>query len=132
MSATPDPAHPVAPRNDALSQALKGCCPRCGQASAFAGWIRFRDRCPVCGLDIAAINVGDGPAAFLTLGIGTVITVLAVTLELAVGPPWWVHLILWPPVTALAVAWTLRIAKGWLLGVEVRREAREGRLADRP
>ncbi len=84
-------------------------------------------RCPACGLDIAGVNVGDGPAAFLTLGVGTLVTILAVTLELAVGPPWWLHLLLWPPLTALAVLGSLRIAKAWLLGVEVRREAREGR-----
>ena len=127
MSATPEPQ-----REDALSHALKGCCPRCGGASAFDGWIRFRDRCPSCGLPIADFNVGDGPAAFLTLGIGTLITVLAVTLELAASPPWWLHLLLWPPLTAIAVTGSLRIAKAWLLGVEVRREAREGRRSDLP
>ena len=121
---------PESRRDDALSQALRGCCPRCGGASVFAGWIRFRDRCPACGLPIGEFNVGDGPAAFLTLGIGTLVTVLAVTLELAAGPPWWLHLLLWPPITAAAVAWSLRIAKAWLLGVEVRREAREGRRSD--
>ena len=98
----------------------------------FAGWIRFRDRCPACGLDIGAFNVGDGPAAFLTLGIGTLVTMLAVTLELAVGPPWWLHVLLWPPLTAIAVVWSLRVCKAWLLGVEFRREAREGRRSDRP
>lgn len=121
---------PESRRDDALSQALRGCCPRCGGASVFAGWIRFRDRCPACGLPIGEFNVGDGPAAFLTLGIGTLVTVLAVTLELAAGPPWWLHVLLWPPITAAAVAWSLRIAKAWLLGVEVRREAREGRRSD--
>lgn len=116
---------------DALTQALRGCCPRCGQATVFAGWIRFRDRCPICDLHIASLNVGDGPAAFLTLGIGTIVTVLAVTLELAVGPPWWLHVLLWPPITAAAVVGSLRIAKAWLLGVEVRRGAHEGRRTDR-
>ena len=122
---------PAPRRDDALAQALGGRCPRCGQASVFAGSVRFADRCPACGLDIAGFNVGDGPAAFLTLGIGTLVTVLAVTLELAAGPPWWLHLLLWPPITAAAVLWSLRIAKAWLLGVEMRREAHEGRRVDR-
>jgi uncharacterized protein (DUF983 family) len=113
------------------AQALGGLCPRCGRASAFAGWLRFAERCPACGLEIASYNVGDGPAAFLTLGIGTLVTILAVTLELAAAPPWWLHLLLWPPVTAIAVAGSLRVAKAWLLGVEYRREAREGRRTDR-
>lgn len=127
---TPVPAAPEPPASAPPApwpQALGGLCPRCGRASAFAGWIRFVPRCPACGLDIAGFNVGDGPAAFLTLGIGTLVTILAVTLELSVGPPWWLHLLLWPPLTAIAVLGSLRIAKAWLLGVEVRREAREGR-----
>lgn len=111
-------------------QALRGCCPRCGQASAFAGWVRFRERCPACGLDIAGFNVGDGPAAFLTLGIGALVTALAIALEFAAGPPWWVHVLIWPPLTTVAVLGSLRIAKAWLLGVELRREAREGRRAE--
>jgi uncharacterized protein (DUF983 family) len=36
----------------------------CARAAAaqtlFAGWTRFADRCRVCGLDLAAFNVGDG------------------------------------------------------------------------
>ena len=96
----------------------------------FAGVARFAPRCRACGLDISAFNVGDGPAAFLTLGVGALITILAVTLDLAVEPPFWVHFILWVPITALAVAGALRFAKGWLLAVEYRNSAREGRVKD--
>ena len=70
--------------------------------------------------------VGDGPAAFLTLGIGTIVTALAIWLELAVGPPWWVHVIVWVPLTLGGVVGSLRIAKGWLLALEYRNAAREG------
>ncbi len=68
--------------------AFGGLCPRCGSATLFAGIARFEDRCSACDLDFGQFNVGDGPAAFLTLGIGTLITVLAIWLELALGPPW--------------------------------------------
>ena len=73
---------------------------------------------------------GDGIVRETT-AIGTLVTILAVTLELAAAPPWWLHLLLWPPITAIAVAGSLRVAKAWLLGVEYRREAREGRRTDR-
>ena len=51
--------------------ALFGCCPRCGNRTLFAGVAKFAPRCRQCGLDFSAFNVGDGPAAFLTLGVGT-------------------------------------------------------------
>ena len=113
---------------DAVRRALKGCCPRCGQAPLFAGWVKFAPRCTACGLDFQSFNVGDGPAAFLTLIIGTLVTILAVILELSVEPPWWVHIVVWTPLTLVSVMASLRLAKAALLALEFRREAREGRL----
>jgi len=105
--------------------ALFGCCPRCHARTLFAGWAKFADRCRVCGLDFTAFNVGDGPAAFLTLVIGAVVTGLAIWLELAATPPFWVHVILWVPFTATAVVGGLRATKAWLLQAEYRRKASE-------
>ena len=60
--------------------------------------------------------------------MGALVTVLAITLELTAHPPFWLHLILWIPFTALAVVGTLRIAKGMLIALEYRNAAREGRI----
>jgi uncharacterized protein (DUF983 family) len=108
--------------------ALKGLCPRCGAKALFAGWARFAPKCGACGLDFSAFNVGDGPAAFLTLILGTIVVALAIALELSVGPPLWVHLLIWTPVTAAGVLGSLRIAKAALITVEYRQRAAEGRL----
>ena len=90
--------------------------------------VKFADRCRVCGLDFSQFNVGDGPAAFLTLILGTIIVALAIALELAAHPPLWVHMLIWVPVTAAAVLGSLRVTKAWLLAAEYRNNAREGRL----
>lgn len=92
----------------------------------FAGAARFADRCPACGLDYRAFDVGDGPAAFLIFLVGGLVVGLAIWLELAAGPPWWVHLLLWPPLAAVATLGGLRVAKGLLLHYEYRTAAREG------
>lgn len=105
---------------------MRGLCPRCGARGLFGGWVRFADRCGACGLDFAAFNVGDGPAAILTLVLGTVVVALAIALELAAHPPFWVHLLLWPPVTLLGVIAALRVAKGALLALEYRHAAGKG------
>ena len=107
--------------------ALGGLCPRCGAKTLFAGLARFADRCPNCDLDFGQFNVGDGPAAFLTLILGTLVVALAIALELTVHPPLWVHMLIWIPVTAAAVIGSLRIAKGALIASEYRNNAREGR-----
>ena len=112
-----------------LDASLKGLCPRCGAATLFGRhWIKFADRCASCGLDISAFNVGDGPAAFLTLILGTIVTAAAIVLELKAHPPLWVHLLLWTAVTFAGVIGSLRLAKAALLAAEYKNRAREGRL----
>lgn len=126
MSATPEPLSEPGP----VQVALKGLCPRCGAPTLFAGWARFADTCSACALDFTVFNVGDGPAAFLTLILGALIVALAIALELSVHPPFWVHLI-WLPVTAAAVLGSLRVSKAALLALEYRNNAREGRIEDK-
>jgi len=108
--------------------ALKGLCPRCGARTLFAGLATFAPKCRACGLDYAGFNVGDGPAAFLIFIVGGLVVGLAIALELSASPPWWVHVILWVPLTAALTIGLLRIAKGLLLALEYRHRAAEGRI----
>lgn len=105
--------------------ALFGLCPQCGGKTLFARGVRFADRCRSCGLDYDGFNVGDGPAAFLTLLIGAAVTALAISVELAFRPPLWLHALLWIPVTTLAVIFGLRVAKAALLASEFHNRAKE-------
>lgn len=105
--------------------ALLGLCPRCGERTLFGGVARFAPQCGSCGLDYGQFNVGDGPAAFLTLIIGAVIMGLVIWLQLTWSPPFWVHVVLWVPLTGLLVVWGLRAGKAALLGAEFARSARE-------
>src|SRR6185312_4349696 len=83
--------------------ALLGLCPRCGERTMFARWVRFADRCRACGLDLSSFNVGDGPAAFLIFIVGTITVVAALVLDGMFSPPWWVHLVWIPLAAALTV-----------------------------
>ena len=105
--------------------ALFGLCPRCGSRTLFEGLATFAPRCRVCALDLSKFNVGDGPAAFLTLIIGAVVTGLALWLEVSWHPPFWVHVVLWVPITAAAVVWGLRAGKAALLAAEYQSNAGE-------
>lgn len=105
--------------------ALLGLCPRCGEPTMFAGAMTFSDRCKACGLDYSRFNVGDGPAALVTLAVGTITVGMAIWLQLAFEPPWWVHVLLWVPVTLGLVIGGLRMTKGFLLASEYRNSAGE-------
>lgn len=112
-----------------IAAGLKGCCPRCGARTLFVGWVRFADRCAKCGLDFSEFNVGDGPAAFLTLILGALVAAMAIMVELAFSPPFWVHMLLWPPITLALILASLRASKGILLALEYKNAAREGRIS---
>lgn len=113
-----------------IQSALRGLCPRCGGRTLFAGLASFAPGCRACGLDYASFNVGDGPAAFLIFIVGGIVVALAIALELSVSPPWWLHVLLWLPLTAILTIGLLRLAKGLLLALEYRHRAREGRLSE--
>ncbi|MEO1170333.1 MAG: DUF983 domain-containing protein [Pseudomonadota bacterium] len=116
-----------------LQSGISGVCPQCGVRTLFDGPVHFADRCRACGLDYSEFNVGDGPAAFLTLIIGALVVALAMAVELSIRPPFWVHVLLWVPFTIAAVIFGLRVGKGVLLSIEYRRDAHEGqRTDDRP
>jgi uncharacterized protein (DUF983 family) len=116
----------------ALLSAVQGRCPRCGERTLYKGLATFAPRCRACGLDYAGFNVGDGPAAFLIFIVGGLVVLLAILVELNFSPPFWVHVLLWVPLTTMLVVGLLRVSKGLLLTLEYRNRAREGRIADRP
>lgn len=123
---TPDPKG----QPGIAAAALFALCPRCGARTLFSGLASFAPRCRACGLDLAQFNVGDGPAAFLTLVIGAVVVGLGAWVELTWSPPLWVHALLWIPLTAGLTIWGLRAGKAALLASEYRMKAGEGRLKD--
>ena len=122
MPGEPDSSKGRPPLGEA---ALFGLCPQCGERTLFAGPIKFAATCGVCGLDFSKFNVGDGPAAFLTMIVGAIVVGLALTLQLSVEPPWWVHVLLWVPLTTLGVIGGLRLAKAALLWSEFRQKTGE-------
>ncbi|GAA4053190.1 DUF983 domain-containing protein [Parerythrobacter jejuensis] len=105
--------------------ALFGLCPNCGARTLFSGLTSFAPRCRACGLDLGQFNVGDGPAAFLILIVGAVVVGLAAWLQVSVEPPWWVHVLLWLPISIALTLGGLRMAKAALLVSENRNKARE-------
>ena len=111
-----------------LQVALLGLCPQCGERTLFRHTASFAKACPKCGLDISCFDVGDAAAPFLIFLVGTVVVVGAIWLELAKSPPWWLHVLIWVPLTLLLTLALLRFAKAILVAQEYRNDARLGRI----
>ena len=105
-------------------------CPRCGKGALFTGplSLALRERCDGCGLEYRFVDTGDGPAVFAILILGFVILGGALILEFRVGPPWWVHVLVWGPLTLLVALGLLRPLKATLTALQYANKAEEGRL----
>jgi uncharacterized protein (DUF983 family) len=120
----------VVPNSATLSATvLRARCPHCSGPGLFVGVVQFAKTCKTCGLDFGAFNVGDGPAAFLVLIVGALVSIGAITLQLSLEPPFWVHILVWVPVTTGLVIGLLRLAKAALLFFEYKNRAQEGTIA---
>lgn len=120
--------HPPQPP---FATGLKGRCPRCGEGPLFDGFLKTVPRCAVCGLDLGFADSADGPAFFIMSFVGLVVVVAAFIVEFTIQPPYWVHAVLWIPSILVLSLLFLRPAKGVMIALQYRHDAREGRLHGR-
>jgi len=113
-----------------LITAVYGTCPHCGRGKLFNGFLSVAPRCDQCGLDFGFVDSGDGPAVFVTLIAGLAVLGAALWTELRYEPPIWVHLVIFLPLTLVVCLGLLRPLKGWLIAMQYRNRAEEGRLED--
>ena len=114
--------------------ALRGLackCPRCGNGKLYAGFLNMRPGCEACGLDYAFIDAGDGPAVFVIMIAGAIVVTAALITEVKYQPPFWVHALLWLPLTLAVTLWPLRAIKSLLIALQFHHKAAEGRLVER-
>lgn len=98
-----------------LMAGLKGRCPRCGQGKLFDGFLGTAKQCGHCRLNYAFFDSGDGPAVLVMFLTGTLVVLAALIVELKYQPEYWVHAVLWLPLTLGLGLGLLRPAKGLML-----------------
>ncbi len=103
-------------------------CPRCSKGALYQGFLTLRDRCPSCGLDYSFADAGDGPAVFIMLIVGFIVTGGALIVEVLYEPPYWVHALIWLPLAIGLPLLILRPLKGILIALQYQHKAAEGRL----
>lgn len=116
------------PPVDPLRVGLACSCPRCGQGRLYDGLVGLRPACSNCGLDYAFADAGDGPAVFVILIIGFLLVGLALWVEVNWSPPFWLHFLLWLPLSIGLCLWSLRVMKALLIALQYRNKARPGEI----
>ena len=68
-------------------------------------------------------------AVALGVVVGTAVIGGALIVEFKIGPPVWVHVVLWGLLTPLLAFFLLRVLKATLIALQYKHKAEEGRLA---
>ena len=116
------------PSPSPFAAGLMARCPRCGDGALFKSGLVLREKCERCGLSYAFADSGDGPAVFATFILGFVVLGGALLVEFRLGPPVWVHVVLWGVLTPLLAFGLLRVLKATLIALQYKHQAGEGRL----
>ena len=117
------------PSTSVLAAGLEARCPRCGRGALFRRGLTPREKCESCGLSYAFADSGDGPAVFAIFILGFVILGGALLVEFKLGPPVWVHVVLWGILTPLLAFFLLRVLKATLIALQYKHKAEQGRFA---
>jgi uncharacterized protein (DUF983 family) len=81
----------------AMRRGFLGRCPHCGQGKLFRAFLKVVDQCPACGEDFSHHRADDAPAYFNIVIVGHIVVPLALAVETAFAPAYWIHVVLWLP-----------------------------------
>jgi uncharacterized protein (DUF983 family) len=107
---------PARPAWQSIRRGLRGHCPNCDSGNLFRAFLKVADRCGVCGEAFHHHRADDAPAYFVILIVGHVVVPLALVVEVAYAPPYWVHAVLWLPLTISLAVGLLQPVKGAIVG----------------
>lgn len=98
----------------------------------FSSYLKIGERCSHCDLDFRGEDAGDGPAVFIIFAVGFIVIPLVMVTEFAFQPPYWLHLVIWFPLSIGLILMMLPPFKATLFALQFQNDAHEGRLDIKP
>ncbi|HUD28159.1 MAG TPA: DUF983 domain-containing protein [Novosphingobium sp.] len=97
---------------------IRGRCPRCEQGHLFAKWLKPRDRCAVCTLDLTPQRADDFPAYIAMIVTGHLMAplIIALSLDFELGPVTMMAILV--PLALVMMLGMLQPAKGGVIAVQ--------------
>lgn len=111
-------------------------CPHCGEGCLFGRFLKVVDHCEACGESYAAQRADDLPAYLVIVVVGHAVVPALLAVETAYAPPYWVHALIWLPITLVSSLALLQPVKGavvglqWQVGMHGFQESKLRRIAD--
>ncbi|UAK25321.1 DUF983 domain-containing protein [Sphingomonas nostoxanthinifaciens] len=101
----------------AMLRGLRRHCPTCDSPTLFAGYLKVRPICPVCGADNGQYRVDDAASYFTVLLVGHLIVGPLIAFPALMALPLWLALLILLPLVAAVTLAALPYIKGTILGV---------------
>ena len=102
----------------AVFRGLFSRCPKCGSGGMFRAYLKVADQCAACGEELHHHRADDFPAYCVIFFLGHVLIPLAVWVELAYAPPYWLQMAFWIPLTVIVAAVLLQPVKGAIVALQ--------------
>lgn len=100
----------------AMTRGFLRRCPHCGQGRLFRAFLKVVDRCESCGEEFHHHRADDAPAYFVIFIVGHAVVPIALSVELAFAPPYWLHALLWGTLSIVLAMGLLQPIKGAVVG----------------
>jgi len=108
------------PLNKDLWAGLRGRCPSCGKGHMFRAFLKVADTCEVCGEELFHQRADDFPAYLVIVIVGHLVVPQIVAVEMAYQPAYWVHAVLWLPLTLALALLLIQPVKGAVIALQWR------------
>lgn len=113
--AATEPARSVV---EAMRRGAAGKCPACGKGRLFWRYLKVADTCPACAEELHHHRADDAPPYFTILIVGHFIVAGVMMVEDYLRPNYWVHILMWFPLTIGLSLLLLPRIKGALVGLQ--------------
>ena len=73
---------------------MRGCagrCPACGEGHLFRAFLKVTDHCETCGEPFRYHRADDFPAYLVIILLGHIVVPIAMWIEIAYSPPYWLQ-----------------------------------------
>ncbi|HVV80761.1 MAG TPA: DUF983 domain-containing protein [Pseudolabrys sp.] len=121
----------------AMLRGFRCRCPACSEGKLFRAFLKVNDTCPACGEELHHHRADDFPAYLVIVIVGHIVVPLVLAVETDFAPAYWVHLVMWLPLTLGLSLGLLQPVKGtvvalqWFLGMHGFEQARAARVLTR-
>jgi uncharacterized protein (DUF983 family) len=102
----------------ALKRGFLGRCPNCGEGPLFRAFVKVADHCEACGEPFRHHRADDFPAYLVIVLVGHIVVPLAMWVEIAYSPSYWVHAAIWAPMILALALGLLQPIKGAIVALQ--------------